>query len=204
MIYNSLSFLRGVLNNFIALKDPLSTAGALTSPVVLSNIVDQENHIIHNGGDFIYMTLVNSEEETVGKSQLAYSVSPEDKLYVTNPDIKLNLYIQFAAFSDSTASTLLPAYERSLLLLDQVVFFFQFRNVFNKSQYPVLMNSGIEKLIIEPVSLTFEQLNHLWATQGAKYLPSVIYKCRTLTFRESVVSQEKQMIKEISTDNSMI
>jgi len=203
MIYNSLSFLCGVLNNFVVLKDPLSTAGSLTSPVVLSNIVDQENRLIHTGGDYIFMTLVNSEEETVGKSQLAYSTGPEDKIYVTNPDIKLNLYIQFAAFSDSTSTTL-PAYQRSLLLLDQVVLFFQFRNVFNKSQYPVLMSSGIDKLIIEPVSLTFEQLNHLWATQGAKYLPSVIYKCRTLTFREALVSQEKQLIKEISTDNTMM
>ena len=202
MIYNSLSFICGVLNNFVALKDPLSTAGSLTSPVVLSNIVDQENRLIHTGGDYIFMTLVNSEEETVGKSQLAYSTGPEDKLYVTNPDIKLNLYIQFAAFSDSTSTTL-PAYQRSLLLLDQVVLFFQFRNVFNRNQYPVLMSSGIDKLIVEPVSLTFEQLNHLWATQGAKYLPSVIYKCRTLTFRETVVSQEKQLIKEISTDNSI-
>lgn len=202
MIYTSLSFLCGVLNNFIALKDPLSTAGALMNPVVLTNIVDQENHLFHKSGDYIYMTLINTEEETVGKSQLAYSKSPEDKLYVTNPDIKLNLYIQFAAFSDSSASAL-SAYERSLLLLDQVVFFFQYRSVFNNSQYPVLMNSGIEKLVVEPVSLTFEQLNHLWATLGAKYLPSVIYKCRMLTFLEAIVSPEKQRIKEISTDNSM-
>lgn len=203
MIYNSLSFLCGVLNNFIALKDPLNSAGGLSEAVVLSNIVDQESHLIHNSGDHIYMTLINTEEETVGKSQLAYSKSPEDKLYVTNPDIKLNLYIQFAAFSGSTTSGL-SGYERSLLMLDQVVYFFQFKSVFSKSQYPLLMSSGIEKLIIDPVSLTFEQLNHLWATQGAKYLPSVIYKCRTLTFREAVVSPEKQMITEISTDNSMM
>src|SRR5450759_3777635 len=202
MIYTSLSFLCGVLNNFITLKDPLSSAGALVNPVVLTNIVDQENHLFQKNGDYIFMTLINTEEETVGKSQLAYSKSPEDKLYVTNPDIKLNLYMQFAAFSDN--STSVPsAYERSLLLLDQVVFFFQYRSVFNNSQYPVLMNSGIEKLLIEPVSLTFEQLNHLWATLGAKYLPSVIYKCRMLTFLEAIVSPEKQRIKEISADNSM-
>lgn len=202
MIYTSLSFLCEVLNNFIALKDPLSTAGALVTPVVLTNIVDQDNHLFHTSGDYIFMTLINTEEETVGKSQLAYSKSPEDKLYVTNPDIKLNLYIQFAAFSDNKASGL-SAYERSLLLLDQVVFFFQYRSVFSNSQYPVLMNSGIEKLLVEPVSLTFEQLNHLWATLGAKYLPSVIYKCRMLIFLEAIVSPEQQMIKEISADNSM-
>ena len=202
MIYTSLSFLCGVLNNFITLKDPLSSAGALVNPVVLTNIVDQENHLFQKNGDYIFMTLINTEEETVGKSQLAYSKSPEDKLYVTNPDIKLNLYMQFAAFSDN--STSVPsAYERSLLLLDQVVFFFQYRSVFSNSQYPVLMNSGIEKLLVEPVSLTFEQLNHLWATLGAKYLPSVIYKCRMLIFLEAIVSPEQQMIKEISADNSM-
>ncbi len=202
MIYTSLSFLCGVLNNFIALKDPLSTAGALVNPVVLTNIVDQDNHLFYKSGDNIYMTLINTEEETVGKSQLGYSKSPEDNLYVSNPDIKLNLYIQFAAFSESSPSGLSP-YERSLLLLDQVVFFFQYRSVFSNNQYPVLMNSGIEKLLVEPVSLTFEQLNHLWATLGAKYLPSVIYKCRMLTFLEAIVSPEKQRIKETSTDSSM-
>jgi hypothetical protein len=201
MIYTSLSFLRSVLNNFITLKDPLSTAGALLNPVVLTKIVDQESHLIHKNGDYIYMTLINTEEETVGKSQLAYSKGADDKLYVTNPEIKLNLYIQFAAFSDNSTSVI-SSYERSLILLDQVIYFFQYRSVFNNSQYPVLMNSGIEKLIIEPVSLTFEQLNHLWATLGAKYLPSIIYKCKTLTFLEPVVSPEKQMIKEISTDIS--
>lgn len=201
MIYPSLSFLCGALNNFLALKDPLSSAGSIDKPVVLSNIVDQENHLLHKTGDYIFMTLVNTEEETVGKSQLAYTKSPEDKLYVTNPEIKLNLYIQFAAFSDSTLAP--SAYERSLLLLDQVVYFFQYRSVFTNSQYPVLMNFGIEKLVVEPVSLTFEQLNHLWATLGAKYLPSVIYKCRMLPFQEQVVAPEKQMIKEISTDSNV-
>lgn len=202
MIYTSLSFLNSQLNSFIALKDPLNMAGALANPVVLSNIVDQENHLFNKSGDFVLMTLVNTEEETVGKSQLPYLKTPDDKLHVVNPDIKLNLYIQFSAFSDNTTSTP-PAYERALLLLDQVIFFFQYRNVFNKSQYPVLLNGGIEKLVIEPVSLTFEQLNHLWATLGAKYLPSIIYKCKMLTYRETVVSPEKPLIKELITDESV-
>jgi hypothetical protein len=200
MIYPSLSFLCSTLNSFIALKDPLSSAGTIDKPVILSNIVDQGNKLFRTGGDYIYMTLVNTEEETVGKSMLAYSKSPEDKLYTTNPEIKLNLYIQFAAFSDTALAP--SAYERSLLLLDQVVFFFQYRSVFNNSQYPALMSSGIEKLVVEPVSLTFEQLNHLWATLGAKYMPSVIYKCRMLPFQEQVVASEKQLIKEISTISS--
>jgi hypothetical protein len=203
MINTSLSFLNAVLNNFIALKDPLGSAGALSKPVILDNIVNQKNDLFHSGGDFVIMTLVNTEEETVGKSQLPYFKTADDKLSVLNPDIKLNLYIQFAAFSDKSVGNQTP-YSRALKLLDQVVFFFQYRNVFSGSQYPMLQDGGIEKLIIEPVSLTFEQLNHLWATMGAKYLPSVIYKCRTITFREAVVSPELPLITELVGDTTSI
>ncbi len=202
MILASLSFLRGQVNSFITLKDPLNLAGTLVNPVLLTNIVDQENHLFHSGDDHIFMTLVNTEEETVGKSQLPYLKTPDDKLHILNPDIRLNLYIQFAGYSAKQDMPLAP-YERALSLLDQVILFFQSSNVFTNNQYPVLFDAGIEKLIIEPVSLTFEQLNHLWATLGAKYMPSVIYKCRMLIFRESMVSPEKPLIKELITDGIM-
>lgn len=200
MIHSALSFLKTELNTFITLKDPFNSAGALANPVVLTNVVDQENHLFKTGGDYVFMTLVNTEEETVGKSQLPYLKTPDDKLNIVNPDIKLNLYIQFATYSDNTNTSIQP-YERALMLLDQVVYFFQFRNVFPKNEHPALMTAGLEKLIVDPVSLTFEQLNHLWATLGAKYLPSVTYKCRMLAFRESVVAAEMPFISDISVDD---
>lgn len=201
MIHSSLSFLKDELNTFMTLKDPFNSAGAFVDPVVLTNIVDQENHLFKTGGDYVLMTLINTEEETVGKSQLPYLKTPDDKLHVVNPDIKLNLYIQFAAFSDAIQTSIPPPYERALMMLDQVVFFFQYRNVFTKNEHPMLMAAGLEKLIIDQVSLTFEQLNHLWATLGAKYLPSVTYKCRMLAFRETVVASEMPFISEISVDD---
>lgn len=202
MIHTSLSFLKNQVNSFLAIKDPLNTAGSLVTPVSLTNIVDQENHLFHASGDHIFMTLINTEEETVGKSQLPYLKTPDDKLHVVNPDIKLNLYLQFAGFSTITTGNT-PPYERALKLLDQVIFFFQFRNVFTKNQYPDLLTGGIEKLIIEPVSLTFEQLNHLWATLGAKYMPSITYKCRMLTYRETVVSPGQPLIKDLIIEKNL-
>ena len=174
----------------------------VVKPVILTTIVDQENKLLQKSGDFIFMSLINIEEETVGKSQLPYFKTPDDKLNIVNPDIKLNLYIQFAAFSDKT-DTDPGAYERSLMLLDQVILFFQYRNVFTASQYNSLLENNIEKLIVEPVSLTFEQLNHLWATLGVKYLPSIIYKCRMLTFRETVVSHEISLVKDLKIDEKV-
>lgn len=197
MMHSSLTFLKDELNTFISSKDPFKSAGAVSEYVMLTNIVDQENHLFKTGGDFVLMTLVNIEEETVGKSQLPYLKTPEDKLLVVNPDIKLNLYLQFAAFSDVGTSNI-PTYERALMLLEHVIYFFQYRNVFSNKEHSALLNAGLDKLIIDQVSLTFEQLNHLWATLGAKYLPSVTYKCRMLVFRESVVANEKPFISELS------
>lgn len=203
MTETTLSFLSAQLNNFIFLKDPLNSAGALISPVVLDSIVNQKNEPLHTGGDFVFMNLVNIEEETVGKSQLPYLRTADDKLNVQNPDIKLNLYVQFSAFSDSTTGGQNP-YTRALKLLDQVILFFQFRNVFHASHYPVLAENGMEKIIVEPISLTFEQLNHLWATLGAKYLPSVLYKIRTLTFRETGITPQQPLIREVVAHDTAI
>lgn len=196
MIEPTMSFLCDQLNKFIFVKDPLGTAGASTGVVILDAIVNQKNEPTHAGGDHVFMNLVNIEEETVGKSQLPYFRSADDKLNVQNPDIKLNLYVQLSAFSESTLGGTVP-YSRALKLLDQVILFFQYRSVFQGTHYPALKKAGIEKVIVDPISLTFEQLNHLWATLGAKYLPSVLYKVRTLTFRETGVNPEQPLIQEI-------
>jgi hypothetical protein len=197
MIYTAMKFLSGVMNDFIALKDPLAIAGGTSGMVALTNIVDQENKLVLTGNR-IYMTLVNTEEETVGKSQLPYLRNPDDSLNIVNPDVKLNLYLMFSAHGDVTGD--LSAYEASLKLLNEVVLFFQFRNVFKANDHAMLYNGGLDRLIVDPVSLTFEQLNHLWATMGAKYLPSLLYKCRMLTFRETVVSPAQPLVKTIQAD----
>ncbi|HSK12069.1 MAG TPA: Pvc16 family protein, partial [Phnomibacter sp.] len=107
MIHASLSFLTRELNAFIRLKDPLNTAGAASGLVALSSIVDQENKLYINR-DTIFLTLVNTEEETVGKSQLPYHRTPDDTLHIENPDIKLNLYLLFSAYASTEDNGQLP------------------------------------------------------------------------------------------------
>ncbi len=38
-------------------------------------------------------------------------------------------------------------------------------------------------------SVGTERLNNVWATLGAKYMPSVIYKMRMLTFDDGVIRE---------------
>ncbi len=200
MIYTTLSFLSGELNTFIKLKDPLNMAGGGGQLVTITSIVDQDNKLL-NTNDGVWLTLVNTEEETVGKSQLPYFKNPEDRLQVQHPDIKMNLYLLFSAYADPATGggISLSGYERALKMLDEVILFFQFRQVFRAQDYLALKDAGIEKLMMDPVSLTFEQQNHLWATLGAKYLPSFMYKCRMLTFREQQVAKEATVITDFET-----
>lgn len=201
MIYSSLTFLTQELNAFIRLKDPLNTAGGSQKLVILTSIVDQESKL-HVSTDSIFLTLVNTEEETVGKSQLPYFRNPDETLQIENPEIKLNLYMLFSAYAPMDAAGAggaLSGYERSLKLLDEVILFFQYKNVFRSAEYLALQVAGIDKLVVDPVSLTFEQQNHLWASLGAKYLPSVLFKCRTLTFREKAVAAGPSLIQDIQT-----
>ena len=61
----------------------------------------------------------------------------------------------------------------------------------------------IEKLIVEMISLTFEQQNHMWGTLGAKYLPSVLYKVRMLVVQRSAEAPAS-LVSEVQTNQSSL
>jgi hypothetical protein len=80
--------------------------------------------------------------------------------------------------------------------------YFQYKNVFTPANTPRLDN-GIDKLVFEIASITPEQLNNIWGSIGAKYMPSVIYKMRMLTFDESIIKEFRPVVSGINSDNSV-
>lgn len=131
--------------------------------------------------DTLGLTLVNVEEERIMKSQITHVTTPKGTVANINPEIKLNLYVLFAAnFAD---------YSSSLKFLSGVFRFFQSKTVFTSDNTPI-MDPTIQKLIVELYSLSFEQQNHLWGYLGAKFIPSVLYKIRLVTIQECAVSDE--------------
>jgi hypothetical protein len=52
------------------------------------------------------------------------------------------------------------------------------------------------------VSMNFEQVNHLWATLGGKYLPSVLYKVRMVAIEDDTPQMEADTISRFSITNS--
>jgi len=191
VINKVLSFIKEELNNYIKLKLNDSSV----DKVVCAEIVAQDGSAVHLPQNSIIITLANIEEEKVLKSQTPHTQELNGSLIISNPEIKLNLYILFIAnFGEN--------YNESLKFLSFIIQFFQAKNVFNPQNSPTL-NPEIKKLVLELYILNFEQLNHLWGTLGAKYKPSVMYKVRFISIQEEVgikKTKRSEIINQNFTD----
>lgn len=150
------------------------------------------------GAGKLGLSLVNVEEEKYLKSQLPREKRIGDEVQVTNPDIKLNLLIMIAANPGS------GNYPEAVERLSLAITFFQGMSFFNKA---TRLDPGdkalwppIEQLSVELYSLTLDQQNQLWASIGAKYLPSVVYKVRLIVVDSGVFGDLKPVIKTIDND----
>src|SRR5262249_10971564 len=68
-------------------------------------------------------------------------------------------------------------YEEALKYVSYVLLFFQTYTSFTQDTFPGL-DPGIEKLIFEFQSLSYEQWNLIWGYNGGKQLPCLAYRMR--------------------------
>lgn len=187
MIENALIFLRNQINSYLKLR-----LGITNDMAVIDNIVSQNG--VLNASE-LCLSLINVEEEKIHKSQSPYKIADNGTVNLVNPEIKLNLYVLF------TANFGTNNYGEALRFLSHVITFFQGRQVFHRQNAPAL-DEQIEKLIIELVTLSFEQQNHLWGFIGAKYIPSVLYKVRLLTVADEAALREMQILSDMNINFS--
>ncbi len=190
MIHDALDFLRSRLNEYLNLKlDP--TGNGQGSFVQLANVAwnDTNNQSTSTDGSNFnaFITLVNVEEDRISRPQ-ENSVRKNNATVYKNPKIYLNLYVLFAVN--------LSSYLESLKRLSYIIQFFQYQNVFTSLSTPDLPD-GVEKLILDLDTLSFQDLNNLWGIMGSKYLPSVLYKVRLITISEEFVMGRGGLISEM-------
>jgi hypothetical protein len=145
----------------------------------------------NNNDADIVISLINIEEDRVSRDPRNYLKNGTD-YFLKNPAIHLNLTLLFTATRSDTA------YGPALQHLQQVILFFQGKYVFDHLNTPIL-DPGIEKLILEMLTYTMEELNHLWAINGSRYQPSVIYNVRMIAI-DSVTEQQPGIVQEIQTN----
>ena len=197
MIQDALDFIRCRLNEYLNLKlDP--TGNGQGSFVQLANVAwnDTNNQSTSTDGSNFnaFITLVNVEEDRISRPQ-TNAVRNNNTTIYKNPKIYLNLYVLFAVN--------LSSYLESLKRLSYIIQFFQYQNVFTSLSTPDLP-VGIEKLILDLDTLSFQDLNNLWGIMGSKYLPSVLYKMRLIIIDENFEQGTAKLINEIMINDQTI
>ncbi|MBB6326308.1 hypothetical protein FHS59_001936 [Algoriphagus iocasae] len=194
MIYSALEFLTQELNAFIKLKvgDPVGDR------IVLSSVTNETGIIIPDKS--LGLSLINIEEERTIKEQRSTYINAVGKTEKRNPDIQLNLYVLITAnFQNKNANDSTDDYVEGLKQLGYAISFFQSKNVFTKENSPSLSGKdpGLTKIVVELYSYSFEQLYNFWTVVGAKYLPSVLYKVKTIRIQENQLLESGDPIEKI-------
>ena len=157
-----------------------SKFGLAEDQVVLGNIVNQDGSLAVDGNKLVVSLINIARAGTKGSLK---SIGGND-----HPPVYVNLYVVFAAvFNQSNINS--ADYLESLKMISGVVSFFQGRNSFDQhdtSDFP----ADAVKVYVEMENIEFRELVNLWSLSGAKYVPSVVYRLRSLNMEEDLVTDE--------------
>jgi len=146
----------------------------------------------------VYMSLVNVEEEASLRNQSAVRQTEIRPLAYVNPPITINLFLLFSANNKD--------YSVAVRTLSSVLLFFQGNRTFSISRTPVpplgvFATQGEQenemKVNLDLMSLTFEQVNHLWGSLGGKQMPFLLFKARQVEIDADRMLQGGGLISEI-------
>lgn len=197
MIRTTLEFVKQELDAYMVGREPdIYTAGNV---VDISPLIHPDGSSGLDANRHITVALVNVEDERLEGKSPYFRQTSDKKIMMLNPPITLNLYLLFAAHSNT--------YDTALRDLSAIISFFQANPVFDETNYPNLNSSVtqpdlkpwqlIERLSFTLHSMTLEQQNNLFATLGAKHIPSVVYKVKMITVFETVSRKKAVPITEI-------
>jgi len=197
MIDKTLDFIRAQLNSYLQAKLSLLPN---EDAIILSNVSQLNETQPNSGGDDndpqnAFLSLVNIEEDRISKSPENFVRAFDGSIVYKNPKIYLNLYVLF--------SVNLSTYTESLKRLSYIIQFFQHQNVFTPLTAPSIPD-GVDELIVDLMSLSYQDLNNLWGILGSRYLPSVMYKVRMIAINEDFAQGSAALIQKISiTDKTL-
>lgn len=169
MIHAALSHLSERLNEFLS-----RGTGVAENIALVSQLFEQDGSPTPGAANKLVLFLANIEKEfAAGSTAPAHSGSAWKVR--RPPPVHLNLYVMLAANSGGTN------YPEALKMISAAIMFFQKNPVFDHQTSPGL-DPRIEKLLLDIENLGRQDLANIWGVLGGKYLPSVLYKVRMVTF----------------------
>jgi hypothetical protein len=192
MLTEAISLLVGQVNQYLIQSDGAPAEG--TEPLVSGNIaqVDQpavaaelENQLV--------LTLVNVAEETALKNGPTAERGANGTVNYRNPPLHLNLFLLFTARYNN--------YGTALRRLTQVMLFLQGKRTFTLKNSPP-RNPAVSpvtelSLTMDLMTLSFEEVNHLWGALGGRSFPFALYRGRLVTLLDRRFLDGGGLITEI-------
>ena len=177
MIDSAVTQVAGRLNEFLKRH-----ANVTYDIVRTSNLSELDGTAVTDTENKVLVFLVNVERETLPFNNLPTRTGV-GRSADSSPSVHLTLSIMFAAnFSGRH-------YPDALKFLANSVSFFQRNPIFDHSNTPDL-ESRIDRLVLDIENLSITDLSNLWGILGGKYVPSILYKMRMVTFNaRDVISQ---------------
>ncbi|MFC5049187.1 DUF4255 domain-containing protein [Rubritalea spongiae] len=175
MIGDLLAYVSDDLNRYICKNQGLSQD---EQKVLLSYVVDQDGSIATNEQNVVLVTLVDLALDPLAYSQRVHSVSGGALTQeIQYNSLHVNLMVLFSAYFKGDRA------KDALNYLTLIIQFFQSKASYTRANSPNLPN-GVERLEFSMEPLDFNAQNHMWGILGAKYMPSVVYKVRMISFQD--------------------
>jgi hypothetical protein len=178
MIDAAITHIAGELNQYLKRSFDLTE-----DLVVISNILEQDGSVASHVNNKIVVSLVNIEKDTLPYRQKSPVSVSSTRIPSNSPPVFFNLYLLFAScFVGSN-------YREGLKFISNTIGFFQTQPIFDRQNTPGL-DKGIDKLILDIENLSMHDMSGLWGMLSGRYLPSIMYKVRMVTYDAAVVGSE--------------
>ncbi|MEN9866777.1 MAG: hypothetical protein RL748_2367 [Pseudomonadota bacterium] len=171
MINAVLSFLKSTLNNHLRVSGVVHDTQE--DQVIFPPGTNTDTLDLKLGA--VSLLLVRLEQEKVLRAPDLYRrILPDGSTQVAEPEIRLELYVLFAARY--------PQYEDSLRNLSAIISYFQHHRVITHDTAPEL-GENIQQLVLEMVTLSFAEQNEIWGSLRLHYQPSALYKVKMIVYQ---------------------
>ena len=169
MIHEVLPTIQQELNRFLRSKHNLDE-----DKVIFSNLMNIDGSLALQETDKIVMTIVNIELERTKSNTGTYEKTDNGDYIKVNAPVLVQVYLMFSAYFTP------ENYLEGVKFITSTIAFFQSRNGILDAQNTPALNGLLERLYCELIPLDFKDLSNVWSLVGSKYIPSVMYKVKTI------------------------
>ncbi len=156
--------------------------------VVASPLVDASGGPVATTRNQLVLFVANIDQDTMPRNS-ELRAGGGSSVTRAQPPLHLNVYVMIAANYDP------ENYTEALKVLSGALQYFQANPVLDASNAPEFGQTGLQKLQMEISNLGIETVGHLWGVSGGRYLPSVLYRMRTVSIDANAVIREDLTIR---------